>query len=346
IYINTALLHRQLREYEMAQEYFNKILYAEGRIHPARMAVFYQYNAINQTSLGNFKFAEGYFEKVFQMREANFPKDNFGWALLYRTYGELLDSLGRFEEADQYFLEAVGVTRDHSGTFNYSTANYLKSAGDHFLRAGDAENALKYYQESLQSLDPGYKKKNPAVNPDPDIVQDHLFLLGLLKQKAATLEILARQDGGNVYLPAAFQAYRLSIQLTGQLRNSYLNDQSKLYLSENERETYEDMVRCAYELYQKSNDRYYLDEAFIAAEKAKYATLVSVLQRSGAIEISGIPDSIKEMEASLQKELTLKGGLLLEARTDTLVDSTRVQQYRSDVFALSDRIEQLNQEME
>ena len=346
--INTANLYRELGEYQEAGHYYDRLLGAEGKVHPSRMAQFYQYLAINHTTLGNFQLAESYFKKLFKGRNSFYPDDYYGKAIDLSSYGELLDSLKRFEEADEYFYQAVKTARNLFGNEHRSTAIYLKYAGDHFLRAGDARKALEYYQESLQSIVPAYNKDDPAANPDVEEIQDRMFLLGLLKQKAASLEILAGQSNQNQdeYLSAAFNAYRMSVQLTGYLRNSYLNDRSKLYLSENERGTYEDLVRCAYELYEKGGDSYYLDEAFIAAEKAKYATLVSVLQRSGALALAGIPDSVREMEVSLQKEVAVYRELLFEAQTDTLVDSTRVQQVRSRLFALSNEIEQLNQFME
>jgi CHAT domain-containing protein len=345
-FLNTAHLYRQLGQYEDAQVYYDKLLNAEEQVHSSRMTVFYRHLAINHTSLGNFNLADKYFLKVNKGREAYYPMDYYGKVVDLAGYGVLLDSLGRYKEASEYFLQALDFAKDYFGPFHPSTSKYHKFTGDHFLRMGDAAKALGYYQESLRSLIPGYDINYPENNPTQEEVQDYLFYLGLLKKKAESLELLAAKENGKGFLEAAFQAYRLSVNITSYLRNSYLNDQSKLYLSGNERETYESLVRCAFELYERDNDPFYMNEAFIAVEKAKYATLVSVLQRSGALQLAGIPDSVQNMEASLQREMAVYRELLIEAQSDTIVDSSRVQQYRSAIFLLSDRIEKVNQELE
>ncbi len=344
--VNTGNLYRKLGEYEMAGKYYGKLLDAGSSMHPSRKTVVYHKLAISQTSLGDFRLAGEYFQRLFTMRDEYFPEDHYGRANDLRAYGELLDSMGRYGEATRYFTEALEITEKNFGPRHPSTSLILKQAGDHFLRSGDPLAALDYYQQSLHSLVPGYDTADASDNPAEADVQDHLFLLGLLKQKAASLETLARNGDGNEELRAAFNAYRLCVRLTERLRTSYLNDRSKLFLSENERGVYEGLVRVAYALYGFTGDPLYMDEAFVAAEKSKYATLLSVLQRSDAIRIAGIPDSVRERESGLRNGLNVFRELLEEARGDTLVDSLKIREYGARVFALSDELEQLSKRME
>jgi CHAT domain-containing protein len=147
-------------------------------------------------------------------------------------------------------------------------------------------------------------------------------------------------------MKAVYLSYQTSISIIDQLRNSYLGDRSKLYLSENERGTYENCVESAYLCYELSADPEYLKQAFMVAEKGKYATLTSVLQREKNIALAGIPDSIVQMDASLRKELSFQQELLLERQEDTLYDTMAVERYQTRVFLIRARIESLNKRLE
>ena len=117
-----------------------------------------------------------------------------------------------------------------------------------------------------------------------------------------------------------------------QLRASYLSDVSKLYLAENERYTYEESVASAFRCYELSSDQNYLNQAFMAAEKGKYATLLSVLQRKETISLAGIPDSIVQIDESLRRELSFEQELLLESQGDTLNDTSAIEQHQDPYF--------------
>ncbi|MFC2081532.1 CHAT domain-containing protein, partial [Bacteroidota bacterium] len=124
------------------------------------------------------------------------------------------------------------------------------------------------------------------------------------------------------------------------------DDESKLYLSENERDTYEKGVKTAFRCYELTPDPEYLKQAFLIAEKAKYATLRSVLHREEALNLSDIPDSLWVLESSVKKQLSVYQELLMESLQDTLPDQVKIQQYRKDVFRLKDRIAALHRSLE
>ena len=145
---------------------------------------------------------------------------------------------------------------------------------------------------------------------------------------------------------AAFSTYVTSVQVIELLRTSYLNDESKLYLSGNERSTYEKCVETAYQCFELTSDPEYLKHAFLAAEKAKYATLTSALHREEALSLSGIPDSIRQLEEGMQKQLSVYQELLMERQDDTLPDQVELQQYRSEIFKLNDGIAGLHRSLE
>jgi hypothetical protein len=197
---------------------------------------------------------------------------------------------------------------------------------------------------------PDYDITGFAYNPPPGEINDNLFYLGLLKNKALVLKGLAEKtpDTAKVIklMEGVYHAYQTSISIIDLLRNSYLSDRGKLYLSENERDTYEKCVESAYQCYKLSSDPEYLNQAFMATEKAKYATLLSVLQREESIKLAGIPDSILQIDASLRRELSVHRELLLENQTDSLYDTLAVERHQAAIFEIRARIESLNKRLE
>jgi CHAT domain-containing protein len=105
-------------------------------------------------------------------------------------------------------------------------------------------------------------------------------------------------------------------------------------------------VESAYRCYELSSDPEYLKQAFMVAEKGKYATLLSVLQREKTIALAGIPDSIVKIDSTLRKELSFHQEFLMESQEDTLYDTTAIENHQAQIFQLRARIESLNKRLE
>ncbi|HEC44000.1 MAG TPA: CHAT domain-containing protein [Bacteroides sp.] len=350
VYVHLGNLYSSIREYQLAYDYLSRLLETKELVHPTRMAVFYTYIADVQTKLGNFAEAEGYMQEVFDIRR-KFPFSNsLGLTSEYRIYGILMDSIGRSEIAGQYLKMALAVTFQTFGNNHFKTAGMHKVLGDYMERNDSLDIALDHYQRSIHTLVPEYNMMGLKQNPDPKDVSNLLFYLQVLKKKAGILEAMAMRSSTPVekleYSRAAYSAYHASIEIIGMLRTSYLNDESKLYLSDIERETYEKCLRTAFDCYKLSDDSEFLQKAFIVAEKAKYATLQSALHKEEALSLSGIPDSIRGLENGLKRQLSVYQALLMESQDDTLPDQVKVQQYRSEVFRLKDQMAGLYRSIE
>ncbi len=349
-YLNMASLYYAQGDYETSREYLLKLLDAEGRVHPTQMAGYYSSLGSIHIDLGRYREARDYFGKAFGIKDRYLPPDHYSLVYDYRVYGSLMDSLGRHALAEEYFNKALEIALKHYGSSHISTARANLALGDHYARAGNYSLALRHYQDAIRNLVPDYNTENPGENPDPDTVTNLLFYVRILKQKGRALESMAQRAGSageqEAFTRHAFRAYNTSVRVIGKMRNSYLTDESRLYLSQYERSTHEKGVRLAYRCYRLSSDAGFLAEAFRIAEKAKYATLQSVLQREEALDLSGIPDSVRSLEADLKKQLSVYRELLMESQADTLPDQVQLQRYRNEIFRLSDRIATLNSQLE
>jgi tetratricopeptide (TPR) repeat protein len=350
LYRNMGSLYKELGEYESAEKVLLNLLEPDGSVHPINMATNYYYLAEIESLLGKYPQSEYHLGQAMDIRGRYFSPDYFERGFDHLAYGILLDSLKRHEQARDFHLKAVEIIENNYGFHHLKTAQFLKSTGDHYALAGQQEKALACYQRSIHAMVPFYDTADVARNPAPEALNHNLFYLRLLKSKALALKYLAgvaqQGESREHLMKAAFSTYETSITVIDQLRNSYLGDRSKLYLAENQRETYEQSVESAFACYQLSGDPLYLDRAFMIAEKAKYATLLSVFHREESIQLAGIPDSVVQADARLRRELSVLQELLLENQGDTLYDSVAIEQQQAAIFELRARIEGLNQRLE
>ncbi len=349
LYLNMGSLYKSLGEYRTAERVLLHLLDFEGTVHPTNMATYYYYLADINRLTGNYEQSDKYFMKVFKINDMYLSPDYHRRIDALLGYGILLDSMKQYHKAGQYFSEAVRIAQNNFGSHSLKMAKTLKSTGDHLYLTREFDKALNYYQQSIFSMVPDYEVDGFAYNPPPEQINDHLFYISLLKSKASVLNYLAgrSQDMGDKkhMMSAVFSSYQTSLSIIDMLRNTYLSDRSKMFLSENERETYENCMEAAYQCYLLTSDPEYLNQAYMVAEKGKYATLLSVIQREETLALSGIPDSIIQADASLRKELTVHQELL-ESQRDSVYDTLAIQRYQDRIFQIRARIESLNNRLE
>ncbi|MCK5465102.1 MAG: tetratricopeptide repeat protein, partial [Bacteroidales bacterium] len=266
LYLNMGSLYKSLGDYRSAEKVLLNLLDLEGKVHPTNMATNYYYLGDIQRLLGNYDQSDNYFRRAFKINDQYQSPDYHRKINHFLGYGILLDSLKKHNKAEQYYVVAVRIAEHKYGLHHLSTAQSLKITGDHYSLTGEHDKALAYYQKSIFSMVPDYDTVGFAFNPPPEQINNNLFYLGLLKSKATVLKDLAgsAKDSGERMqkMKAEYSSYLTSISIIDQLRNSYLGDRSKLYLSENERDTYEKCVESAYQCYELSSDPEYLKQAF------------------------------------------------------------------------------------
>ena len=70
-------------------------------------------------------------------------------------------------------------------------------------------------------------------------------------------------------LDTAYVCYCKAINQISQLRKTYLFEESKLFLAENQKETYFNAMQVTLELYKAHNQKQYLNKAFMFGQELK-----------------------------------------------------------------------------
>ncbi|MFK7947380.1 MAG: hypothetical protein AB8G11_07320, partial [Saprospiraceae bacterium] len=176
-------------------------------------------------------------------------------------------------------------------------AGLNRKLGRAYAQKRDFDNAMFYFQKSLHHYIPHFVDTlNPYANPTYfGTIKNPIHLLKSLKYKAYHLSQFSEKQKN---LEAALATYDVDFQWVDTLLQAYSYDDSRIINNQRNQEIYEQAIEVAHQLYQRTNDKKYINKAFDYAEKVKSNILLSDLQTNDNQTI--IPRTIQDRE----KELT------------------------------------------
>ena len=306
--IATALM--KLGRYEQALEIFKELL-AFG--NPADELLYNTGNTYFE--MGDYTRARKY---LGQIRNMDFEKYNSLTKIFIRQH--------QYDSAGYYILKAKEVyNRNRSYTSKLTYGMILKYSGDLEWATGNIPNALKDYQLAVNYLDPSFTDSAITSNPVSfSGLQNFLFLFETLVAKAAALHALYDQQQEVKFLVQSDHAYSSALLLVKHIEKTYFSDDARLFLKNKVNPATQDAVDVAILLFEKTNDRQYINEAFGFAENNKATVLQAGLKN---LELSSIPElpaglvaEEKRLRTALAK-MSIQSGLPKDS-----LSSARVQE--------------------
>ncbi len=117
---------------------------------------------------------------------------------------------------------------------------------------------LYYYQKSLIAVVKDFNNSDIFSNPSIDSSLFDIRLLDNLKSKASALELYAGEQKDPAVKAKAMgkslETIELALQLIDRIRNNYMTEESRIYLAENEKETYLFATHLAYSIYSATRE--------------------------------------------------------------------------------------------
>jgi CHAT domain-containing protein/Tfp pilus assembly protein PilE len=178
---------------------------------------------------------------------------------------------------------------------------------------GRALNMQGKYREALakaqQSLILQCKQGTALAGYD-NPTEDHLLLsenaIFTLSVKADALYGLWSTDGGSLsLLTDALRTSQFAIQVGEKFRYTYQRNYDENYTwTRQYKDIFARGVAAAYQLFQQTKDRAYVQQAFLLADRNKAILLTEGLQNNEAKEFAGVPRSLIQREAQLMREIT------------------------------------------
>lgn len=335
-YDNIGLCNIRLGFYEEAISSLRKAAEIKKKIagpgHPG-VAETYKHLGSVYAEMNDYPAALGYVERALDIQRAGLGSSHPRLADTYNRLSEYYIEQGRHEVALGYIDRAREVITASSASRHPALAVAYTLRGRAQFRMGRTDAGLADIREALQILGDEFEPADLLSNPSLRSLSYPFYAVTTLYEKAKMLHRLGMEHGQQAafpYLEASLSTCILLSQLLDLLQSEYINERSKLAITEKSHAVYEQALQVSYDLYRVTDDEYYLKEAFAFAEKSKARVLLEQLGRNNVQQYAGIPDSLVRYEQDLKYrtnqirveiDRTLSSDTSLTARLPALRDS-------------------------
>jgi len=334
---------------------------------------------INRTSVLNFKKwnssgliclakkeyekSISYFNKAVKTWEKDHVTDFTEKGLIYMNLGMVYLEMEDFDHSLLNYLTAKKLLEKSMGGQGISYSSCLKDIGLNYLRKKESESdldkflvqrkknletSLDYFQKAIIAITPGFTSSNTETNPAAEDAIDKTRLLDVIKNKAEAFylisqleEKLGNKEASVQKMKLALETYDLSIKTIRLIRNGFQNQESRLFLSENEHPVYADAVKVAVRLYETTHELQYFEKGFEISERSRSADFQTMLREVQAKKVSGVPDSLLKKETDLKGEITAYENFIFNEKSSPAPDLKKINRWKDKVFSLSQSYQQM-----
>jgi CHAT domain-containing protein len=271
----------------------------------------YNYIGLSFMNLNQFDSSAIYLKK-----EIPFSKHQH-LSLIKMSYATLLLEQNKVDEA----LNVFNKINIKNLKEPYLKAVFNRNLGRAYAIQGDFDKAMPYFQKALHHRISTFTDTlNIYANPTVfDKIASPIFLLHDLKYKAYHLSQFSEKQQN---LEAALATYDLAFQWMDTLTQSYSYDDSRIIHNKRNRDIYEQAIEVAHQLYERTNDKKYIDKAFNYTEKVKSNILLSELQYNENQTI--IPKNIQDREKELVANVSFYERQLQTAKDNKEKDKVKL----------------------
>ncbi len=243
----------------------------------------------------------------------------------------------------QHYHRALAITNDGRPGKHVEKTSMYNRMGQVYLQSNQVDTALWHFQQALVQQVDGFDKLALASNPALNEVSATKDLLESLSSKAWSLYLknkAAPHDTAS--LLQAWETFRLTIEVTDQMRRTFPSLEYKQFISAKAASLYEQAIRtCLQAANLNLTQADFLAEAFYFSEKSKAATLLEAVRTSEARSFSAIPSELLAEETKLKQELTYWENQRYQVEDDAIQQKMRNRAFetREAYNALIKRLE-------
>ncbi|UCH13383.1 MAG: CHAT domain-containing protein [Bacteroidales bacterium] len=341
-YNSLGVLHFVQKKYETAISYYKICEKLSKTYYKEFLPVAYENIADCYYKLKKYDDAESYFERAIKYHITS-KEEVYKFLLsnVYSSYSQLCIETGKFEKAYDLLQKSCRIYINHWGLKHPFTSGCFLNFGKYFEKTGNIDSALYYYQKSIISLAEDFDDSDFYNNPEPAKVISALHVVRSLKSKAQALSVYYNKTGKIKDLVSCMNTYDLAIQLIDNMRLGYQTQESKLFLSENEKDTYTSAINTAYRLWNIIGDKHYMRKAFEYAEKSKASVLLAALRSTEAKSFAGIPGELLLKENNLLKDIALYKEFIFEEKRNEKPDENKLKNWEQRLFDMTSEYDNL-----
>lgn len=340
-----------------------KVIEEAFSLHSDKSLNFKKWNIKGLIALKKKNFAESIrnFNKAIEVGEQENGKDFMDKEIVYLNLGMVYLEMENFELSLTNYQKAKELIEKNGGTQGISYSSCLKDMGLNYLhkseresdlanfvasRKKNIETSLEYFQKAIIAITPGFTDPAWDKNPEPENAIDKIRLLDALKNKAEALYMLAllddKQENTNEKdLSYSLAAFDLSIRTIHLIRNGYQNQESRLFLAENEHPVYSEAIEVASRLYEKTGNRTFFEKGFEISERSRSSDFQTMLRELQAKQFSGMPDSLLQKETDLKGEIAAYENFIFNEGGQPSPDQQKINLWKDKVFSLNQNYQKM-----
>ncbi len=290
-YINLASAHTTLEEYDAANEIYQRILSYGVSTHLINHNI-----GIINLNLGAADKALAFFRKALQ--------GNDRMVKLYNDMGSAHFNLKQYDSTRYYLDKAVKENQlRNPNNPNVAFGLTLKHLGDLEMALGHPYEALDHYQRALRQFYPGYPDFENYNEPaEFSGVFSYINLFRTLTAKADALHSLYVMKGNADWARYELNTYKLAFKLIDYVERSYDSDEARLFLNNMTYVVHNKPIDIAFQLYDRTGSKHYLEEAYFFDQKNKASVLA--YNRELLSQRPNIDSTILKEERRLRTEIT------------------------------------------
>lgn len=214
-----------------------------------------------------------------------------------------------YNKAATYAKQALHIFQHHfPSTKQREKAKVYILLGDITLRDAQAKQSLTHYQQALLLMMPAWQPATiDEVPPQKYLYSENALTDALCGKAASFIQLQSPQEGLQHYI-AAFDA-------TGRLRKEFFYTESKLKEITENRSRVESAIKLAYNLWQKTADKKFLEQLVLISEMSRAQVLLE--ERQARLETTGHSpnDSLLRQSKQLQQAILYYQHELLNPKT-------------------------------
>jgi CHAT domain-containing protein len=296
------------------------------------------YNGIANAAieLGRYEEAYSAIQKNLKIHERQADKKDETFSIC----GFYYRAIGEYDKSLDFYKKTLAIRNETYGTEHPLVASVYFNLGQTEQKKNNGTQAQIYYDLAKGAINvPSKKNLMPfLMNKDSaDAIPDKAILLEILDAEARLL-----QEKSDLVL--ANDKTRAAVLLLEKIRNNFKEEGSKLFMVQTMIPTYELSIGVSLDLYQQTQDRAYLEDAFELVEKSKAMLLLDALKAEEARNFGNIPKELLNEERRLARERVRYEKLLFEAKS--VKDEQAKNMHQKELLKLKIASEKLQNTLE
>ena len=341
LYNGLGVLNKRMKNYPQAVKQYNQAVELSLKLEPSYLTLLYGNLANVYREMKEYKISEKYFLRAIKGKKVIHKQDSIDLAVFLTDYSSLLLDEKKPDQARAIINQAQALCYRIWGGRNPQLSEIQVNMGKYYELYGNYDKAIHWYQKSILALYPGNDIFIPGTESLPkNIISKQHFLVSL-KAIAKAYQMKFALTDSLPLLKKSLGIYEQSIMLTDIIRHGYMNNDSRLFLAENEKATLNAAIHVAHDLYTRTTDEEYLYKAFEFSERSKAALLLSSIQSNTAITFGGIPEPLGNKEKDLLREISMTEKTIYEEEQKTLPNAQKLLKWNNNLLKLKSEYEAL-----